>query len=230
MRGGGIREQRERREGDEERVLGRSLDEAERHAERRVLRLRQRIEPAEDRSKQLVEAGERQVRLGPDAGRPEDSHPRGPRQLDGPLEQRRLADPRIAVDQERAAAGRRRGDEAGDDPQLPVPAEDPFAGDHRRGVARLATSTGGPSRHGRAIIPPRDGRVQRHPGRRSSVGGEDLAQLRGEGLGLARLAVFAAEEAAVVAREDDGRRAEPLGDRLGAAMGQLALGLRAGRR
>ena len=117
------------------------LDEAERHAERRVLRLRQRLEPAEDRSKELVEAGERQVCLGPDAGRPEDSHPRGSGHLDGPFQQRRLADPGIAADQERSAAGRRLGDEAGDDPQLPVPAEDPFRSDHRRMFARQATST-----------------------------------------------------------------------------------------
>ena len=109
-----------------------------------VLRLRQRVEPGEDRSEQLVEAGERQVRLGPDAGRPEDSHPRGPGQPDGAFQQRRLADPGVAADQERAAAGRRPGDEAGDDPQLPVPAEDPFASDHRRMFARQATFTTGP--------------------------------------------------------------------------------------
>jgi hypothetical protein len=71
------------------------------------------------------------------------SHPRGPGQDDGPFQQRRLADSRVAVDQERPAASRRIGDEAGDDPQLPVPPEDPFAGDHRRSFARQATSTTG---------------------------------------------------------------------------------------
>ena len=127
---GRVRQQRERCEGDEERVLGRSLDEAERHAERRVLWLRQRLESAQDGSKQLVETGERQVCLGPDAGRLEDSHTPGPGQHDGPFQERRLADPRIAADQQRSAAGRRLGDEGGDDLQLPVPAEDPFANDH----------------------------------------------------------------------------------------------------
>ena len=46
--------------------------------------------------------------------------------------------------------------------------------------------------------------------------------------GSPRLAVLAAEEAAVVAREDHRRRAEPLGDGLGAAVGHLALRLDAG--
>ncbi len=141
--GGRVREERERCEGDEERVLGRSLDEAKRHAEGRILRLRQRVEPCEDRSKQLVEASEGQVCLGPDAGRMEDPHPRGLGQHDGPLQKRRLADARIAVDQERPATGRRLDDEAGDDRQLAVPAEDPFAGDHGPVFPRQATSTTG---------------------------------------------------------------------------------------
>ena len=41
--------------------------------------------------------------------------------------------------------------------------------------------------------------------------GEDLAQLGGEGLRLARLAVLTAQESTVVAREDDGLLAEALG-------------------
>ena len=48
--------------------------------------------------------------------------------------------------------------------------------------------------------------------------GEDLAQLRGEGIGVAGLAVLATEEAAVVAREDHRIRAEALGDGDGAAV------------
>ena len=137
---GGIREQREGRQGDEERVFGRSLDQSERHTERRVLRLRQRLEPGEDRPEQKVKAGERQICLRPDTGRREHSHLRGPGQLDSPLQQRRLADPGVAADQERPAAGRRLGDEAGDDPQLLVPTEEPLAGDHRRMFARQARS------------------------------------------------------------------------------------------
>ena len=138
---GRVREKRERREGDEKRVLGRPLDEAERNAERRGLRFWQRVEPGQDWSKQLMEAGERQICLRPDAGRPENSHPRVLGQPDGPFQQRRLADPGIAVDQERPAAGRRPGDEVGDDLQLPVPAEDPFARNHRRTSARQARFT-----------------------------------------------------------------------------------------
>ena len=57
------------------------------------------------------------------------------------IQQRRLADPRIAEDQERPAIRGRPGDEASDDPQLLIPAKDPFAGDHRQMVARQATST-----------------------------------------------------------------------------------------
>ena len=139
--GGGIREQCERGQGDEERVLGFSLDEPECHTERRVLRLRQRIEPAEDRSEKLVEAGERQIGLGADAGRQEDSHPGVLRQLDGPLQQRRLADPRLTVDQECPAAGGRCGHEAADDPELAVPPDDPLASDHPSIFARDATSS-----------------------------------------------------------------------------------------
>ena len=92
-----------------------------------------------------MQAGERQVRLGPDARRPEDPHPGGLAQRHSPLQQSRLADPCVSVDQERAATGRRRGDEAGDDSQLLVPAEDPFVRDHRRTFPRRATTTSGPS-------------------------------------------------------------------------------------
>ena len=58
--------------------------------------------------------------------------------------------------------------------------------------------------------------------------GEDLAQLRGEGIGIAGLAVLATEEAAVVAREDHGGRAEALGDGDRAAGRHRAPGLDAG--
>src|SRR6478609_11706661 len=60
-------------------------------------------------------------------------------------------------------------------------------------------------------------------GRRS--GAEHLTELRGELVGLAGLAVLAAEEPAVTAREDDGLGPEPPGDRLAAAMGELAIRL-----
>ena len=53
-------------------------------------------------------------------------------------------------------------------------------------------------------------RRTRRPGCGPS-GGEDLAQGGGEGVRLAGLTVFAAEEATVVAREGDRRDPEPLG-------------------
>jgi DNA ligase D-like protein (predicted ligase) len=55
--------------------------------------------------------------------------------------------------------------------------------------------------------------------------GEDLAQLRGEAIGIAWLPVLVAEEAAVAAREDDRLRAETLGHGLRAAAGHLTLRL-----
>lgn len=115
------------------------------YAERRLLRLRQGLDPGEDRSEQLVEAGERQVCLGPDAGRPEDPHPGVASQPDGPFDECRFADPGVAADQQRPAALVRPADEAADDPQLPVPTEDPFARDHRRRIMRQPTSSTGPS-------------------------------------------------------------------------------------
>ena len=79
----------------------------------------------------------------------------------------------------------------------------------------------------------RDPQISFHrgvPALRSRPGGEDLAQLRGEGVRVARLAVLAAEEAAVVAREDHRLRAEALGDGVAAAARHLAVGLDAARR
>ena len=54
---------------------------------------------------------------------------------------------------------------------------------------------------------------------------EDLVEGLGEGDGSAGLTVFVTEEPAMAAREGDDGGAEPLGDRLGAAMGHLALRL-----
>ena len=56
-----------------------------------------------------------------------------------------------------------------------------------------------------------------------SACGEDLAQPRREGVRLTGLAVFAAEESAVIAREIDGLRAEAFGGGNGAAVGHLAI-------
>ncbi len=53
--------------------------------------------------------------------------------------------------------------------------------------------------------------------------GQDLAELGGEGVGLARLAVLTAEEAAVAAREGDRLGTQALGHRVRAAIRHLAL-------
>src|SRR5262249_12827592 len=58
-----------------------------------------------------------------------------------------------------------------------------------------------------------------------SSGSEDLAQGGGEGIRLAGLTVFAAEEATVVAREGDRRDPEPFGHGRARTAGQLLAGL-----
>ena len=63
-----------------------------------------------------------------------------------------------------------------------------------------------------------------------SVGSvQDLAELRREGLGIAGLPVLAAQEPAVMAREEHRAGAKTLGHREGAAVRQLAFRLDAGR-
>src|SRR3954467_786810 len=62
-----------------------------------------------------------------------------------------------------------------------------------------------------------------------SAGGKHLAELRGEPVGIAGLPVLATEESPVVAGEDDDVGVEALRDRFRAAMGQLAVRLRARR-
>ena len=51
---------------------------------------------------------------------------------------------------------------------------------------------------------------------------QDLTQFRGEGVRIAALAVLATEEPTMVARKDHGRRSQPLGHRVGSAIGWLA--------
>ena len=64
--------------------------------------------PPQDRAQELVQPGERQVRLGLHAGRLQDSHPARARTRGSLGQQRRLADPRLAGDDQRAAAARPR--------------------------------------------------------------------------------------------------------------------------
>src|SRR2546427_12136672 len=58
----------------------------------------------------------------------------------------------------------------------------------------------------------------------SGIGGEDATQRGRETVGVAALAVLAAKESAVVAREDHGLLSEPFGHNDGRAVGQCAGG------
>jgi hypothetical protein len=54
----GIRQERQRREGDQERILNGAIGEPERRPQCRPLGRRERLEPAEERPQQLMESGE----------------------------------------------------------------------------------------------------------------------------------------------------------------------------
>ena len=144
--------------------FGRSFAEAERGSQRRGLRFRQRVEPGQDWSKQLMEASEGQIRLRPDAGRSENSHPR----VAGPAR-------RLAPAAPTCRSPHRRGSRA------PRRRSSPWRRRWRRsralGPGRGSLRSQSPAhlcaprkvhhptvRHGRVIILPRDGRVQRSPG------------------------------------------------------------------
>jgi hypothetical protein len=100
LRGGG--EQAEQCRGDQEAVVGGRRRLAQRAAQGGGLRLRDLIEVIEQRARQLVHRGERELELR--------LHPRGPddsevgRLVGGVRQQRRFADPRLATDHQHAAA------------------------------------------------------------------------------------------------------------------------------
>ena len=121
---GGLRQEAERRQGDQEPVRAISGGEPQRDAERATLRLGQRPEPAEHRRAQLVQprVGEFHLRLDAGhAGHPETGH------LGDQLPQQfRLADPRLSPDdQDGTAASSHVRDEPSQDLQLGGPAEQP---------------------------------------------------------------------------------------------------------
>ena len=72
---GGLGEQAQDRQPDEEPIGWRSGAQAERRAQRVALRVRQLLETAEHGRAQRVQAGERELHLGLDASRPDDRHP-----------------------------------------------------------------------------------------------------------------------------------------------------------
>jgi hypothetical protein len=99
----GVRgEQAERRRADREPVAGARRAEGERALERRRLRLRDPVEAGQRRPEQLVQPGERDLRLRRDPAGTQQAHPRRPRRR--VLEQRGLADPRLADERQHAAA------------------------------------------------------------------------------------------------------------------------------
>ena len=98
---GGAGEQAEHGDAEQEAVGRRARAQAEGGAQRVALWSRQRVEAVEQRCAQLVQAGERQLHLGLDAGRPHDAAVRRTRHQ--VLEQRRLADARLAAEHEHLA-------------------------------------------------------------------------------------------------------------------------------
>ena len=76
------------------------------------------------------------------------------------------------------------------------------------------SAVGGPTRDGSSTQPRPGASPSRFPPGATSRRCKDLAQPRGELVRLAGLAVLAAEEPAVIARERDRRRPEALGDGL----------------
>ena len=94
---------RERGQGDQEAVGGIAGGETEGDAQGDLLRLGKRVEPVEHRRAELMQPRERQLHLGLDARDLRDAEAR--RLLSAVLQQRRLADTRLAPDdQDRALA------------------------------------------------------------------------------------------------------------------------------
>jgi hypothetical protein len=98
---GDLGEQGERGQGDQEAVGSGTGCQAESDAQRSLLRLRKRADAVEHRRAQLVQPRERQLHLGLDPGDAREAEPR--RLLSAMLQQRRLADSRLAADDEDGA-------------------------------------------------------------------------------------------------------------------------------
>jgi hypothetical protein len=88
-----VGQQRQRRQTDQEPVRRRPGHQPERRPQRLPLRRRQPVQPAQKRHQQLVQPGEPHPHLRLDPRHPGQLHIPGPAR--GPLQQRRLADPRI---------------------------------------------------------------------------------------------------------------------------------------
>jgi len=98
----GVVQQAQHRDTDQEPVRRRALTHAENRLQRPLLRFGQRGHPVQQRTAELVEAGEGQFHLGLHAHGPQDRE--AGRRVDQVLQQRRLADAGLATDDEDAAA------------------------------------------------------------------------------------------------------------------------------
>ncbi len=92
---GRLGQQTQDRERDEEAIRCRAVVQPERRPQRVTLRAWQPVELAEHRRAQLMQPGERELHLRLNARDPGDATLRGP--LGDVLQQRRLADPRLAA-------------------------------------------------------------------------------------------------------------------------------------
>ena len=98
---GGLRQQSENRERHEKRIRRRPRTQPESDIERVALRTRQALTECKDRRAELLNRSERKLHLALDPGAADDSQRRG--LLDRVVQQRRLADAGLAMDDEGAA-------------------------------------------------------------------------------------------------------------------------------
>ena len=98
---GDLGQQAERGQGDQEAVGRGAGRQAQRDAQRGLLGLRERAEPTEHRRAELMQSRERQLHLGLDPGDPGDAEAR--RLPSAMVQQRRLADARLAADDQHCA-------------------------------------------------------------------------------------------------------------------------------
>ena len=99
---GHLREQAQHRQAHEEPIRHGPVEQAERRRQCVALRCRKPVKAVEHRRAQLMQRGERQLALRLDPHRTEDPEIR--RRRDRVLQQRRLADPRLTTQHQRAAA------------------------------------------------------------------------------------------------------------------------------
>ena len=100
---GGVGQQGQRRQADEERLGGRPVGEAERRLQRRPLHLRQPTVAPAQRAQQFLQPAVGHVGLGVHPDRPQNAEAPCGRPLGGVVEQGGLADPRLSPHQQRGA-------------------------------------------------------------------------------------------------------------------------------